>query len=379
MAKKINDYKLLRELGQGGFGITYLAEKDKRQFVIKKIIKKINKNEIRALKTIQQAGCQPDVLCYVEDFEKDNTQYIVTELFPNSTDLHNYLWVYTKYLDNQDKLKIMLNITNALSRVHNLGIAHLDLKPDNILINTISMNVQIIDFGLSCSKEYLKKCSIGGTIDYYPPEMLENAIAGKRQFETIDQYKNGDIFSLGAIFYSIIRGEAPIDKYDDTRFELGNSYKTMMPLLLNYYRTKGFYLNTKIPIEKLISEMLSLNPYKRPSLEKIIESLLGFIKEPISTREKPSKKAVSKPTSKPNKKLISKEMHSKTEISQKKKTVDKTKKCPDGQELNPKTNRCIKKCEEGYERTLKSNRCVKKCKPGFKRNIETGRCVKGEQ
>lgn len=321
----IGNYKLLKTLGEGGYGKAYLTERNGEKFVIKRILtENFNKTEVNILKKIARSNCTPDVLCYVEDFEKDKYTYIVTKAVLNSESLHNFIWKNRYRLNLENKLQIMLNITNAFSKIHDLKIAHVDVKGDNILINPRSLNIQLIDFGLACDKEFLKQCYIGGTIDYHSPELLQRIINKQGHFSKFSDYIKNDIFSLGILFYYIMYTVVPMDEYYDPVFK-GNNYKKMFPILLDYYTDQpiGQNLdedqdsNENIPINKLISKMLSIDKSKRPSIKVVIKTLDKLIK-----RLKP-------------------------------------KICPEDKELNPKTNKCIKRCKPNQIRNPKTNKCTK--------------------
>lgn len=331
----IQNYKLLKSLGEGGYGKVYLTERNGEKFVIKRILtENFNKTEINILKKIARSNCQPDILCYTEDFTIDKYTYIVTKAFLNSKSLHDFVWSNRYHLNLGNKLQIMLNITESLSKIHDLKIAHVDIKGDNILINPRTLDIQLIDFGLSCDADFLKQCYIGGTIDYHSPELLQRILNKEKHFSTFREYIKNDIFSLGILFYYIMYTMVPMDEYNEPLFK-GDDYKNMFPILLKYYTTNniGKRLNNKTPINNLISKMLSLDKSKRPTTKVIIKTLEKLIK---SQEPKPIK------------------------IKQTKQM--KTKICPEDKELNPETNRCIKRCKPGQIRNPKTKKCIKEKK-----------------
>ena len=92
----INDYKIIRKLGSGGFGTTFLASKDEKLYVIKEInLLKSNEKkvmaEVNVLKKIAKYSCIDSLLCFT-DFKKDDKNiYIVTTAFKESTTLTNFI------------------------------------------------------------------------------------------------------------------------------------------------------------------------------------------------------------------------------------------------------------------------------------------------
>lgn len=377
----IDEYTLVKKLGEGAFGITYLAKNKKdEKFVIKKINKKKNEpQEISILKKIEQYGCQPDILCYVKDFTKGDYIYIVTKMFPNAIELGNYIHYEKKNITPMTRLLLCLNITSALYKLHNLNIAHMDIKGDNILVNSITTNIQLIDFGSSCNKDKIKKCLLGGTIDYDSPELISALINKKTQFDSFEDYLKKDIFSLGVMFYKIFYKDSPMDEYNDTRL-LADVELYEMKILLNYYKTSKIGLKLKpdeSPIDNLISKMLSFNPNDRPNIQTIQNELVNIIKEylnpdvnktkmPISTLQQlpaTTKRESKKPSTKrESKKLSTRESKEKTKQKKIPKKVPGSKTCPEDKELNPKTNRCVKKCKDGYIRNPETFKCIKQKK-----------------
>lgn len=210
------DYSIITTLGQGAFGITFLATKKDdptgKKYVLKvltvspKTLSDIHQ-EVDVLRSISSKGCQPGLLCYHDYFvtEMHNTVklVIVTEAFDNSITLGKF--VYTRKLvplEAQDLLKIMHSLLEGLYYLHKHKLAHGDIKPDNILIND-SLQTQIIDFGLSCRKN----CKAGGTLLFSAPEMIR--LLGSRREIQRSFLSETDVFSMGLVFYLLANYKFP--------------------------------------------------------------------------------------------------------------------------------------------------------------------------
>ena len=160
ISKDDSEYKLKKTLGSGGFGITYLGTKNDKDYVIKQIqITKDNTksllNEVEILKRIKKNKCVSQLLCYHDSFINvdKGTLNIVTKSFKNAITLREYidnLIINEVFLPYEDIIKIFSNLLNGLQHLHKIGIAHGDVKPENILIEQKYLNIQYIDFGLSC-------------------------------------------------------------------------------------------------------------------------------------------------------------------------------------------------------------------------------------
>ena len=76
---------------------------------------------------------------------------------------------YIRKHRNPEQLKlIMLQIIQGINELHSLSYVHRDLKPDNIVVNLIPLEVRIIDFDRACLTTDTQKCSALGTPGYFP-------------------------------------------------------------------------------------------------------------------------------------------------------------------------------------------------------------------
>jgi len=113
-------------------------------------------------------------------------------------------------LDSKNRLFVMLTAAGAVSILHKNGIIHLDLKPDNILIQEYESKLiaKVIDFDSSILEgESTEAEALVGDVVYYSPEFAQHiATSGKTPKPT----KKSDIFSLGLIFCKYWTGKLPI-------------------------------------------------------------------------------------------------------------------------------------------------------------------------
>jgi serine/threonine protein kinase len=270
--------KINPAINRGAFGTTYYANKIDEDinkiYVIKEIdIKSTSLGqlymEIESLKYIRDNTCRNDILCYKEyyvDYERQMFN-IVTEAFIKDNQLPINLREFLRrdlILDEYDILKIILNILSGFNYLHSIGIGHGDIKPENILINEKTLEIQIIDFGFSCTKE----CKVGGTIIYESPEMLEMKLKDIRIVPREFQ-KESDIFSLGLIYYEFLNRKLPFMKIERIK-EMKK--EEIIKTLINLYKTdeiKSNYENEYINI--IINKMLKFNSKERPKMEEIYE------------------------------------------------------------------------------------------------------------
>ncbi|MBD7913047.1 serine/threonine-protein kinase [Clostridium cibarium] len=163
------------------------------------------------------------IIKYIDSGQDDDNLYIVTEYYYGDT-LRDYI---TKNdITIEEKLKIAINITEALEYSHEKSVIHRDLKPDNIMINSPD-DIKIIDFGISkiLTQQYKTsqtvKCYM--TIKYAAPEQL-------MRYEAIIE---SDIYSLGLnIAYLFSEIEPPDDKREVVQYIEKVSCSNNMKLLI---------------------------------------------------------------------------------------------------------------------------------------------------
>ena len=190
-----NGYKIKETLGEGGYGIVYLAEKDNKQYALKQIKMKLKKEDIEQCKNIIDLLSNINneyLIKYHETFMENDLLNIVME-YGGDIDLKKFIKSYknkSELIDKDIIIDIILQICEGLKEIHKNKIIHRDLTPDNIFIDK-NYKINIGDFGVSKITTTLNKYTksqIGKTY-YIAPEILKG----------IDYNNKVDIYSLGCI------------------------------------------------------------------------------------------------------------------------------------------------------------------------------------
>ncbi len=193
-----SEYKIIKEIGQGGFGIVFECEriKDKKRFAAKALKTDPTQNDINEclfLADIKESFILEAVDYFINtDWPKYNQLVIITELA--LYDLDQYMKTLNKENMKEDEIKqIAAQVVIALSFLHHeKRISHRDLKPENILIFP-NFRIKLSDFGLAKVSQFSKATmTFCGTMMFAAPEILKRVQgANPLPFKT-------DIYSFAA-------------------------------------------------------------------------------------------------------------------------------------------------------------------------------------
>ena len=215
---QIGPYKLLCVLGEGGMGVVYLAEQRKlaRRQVALKVIKPgmDTKLVIARFEAERQALALLDHPNVAHVYDADTTElgrpYFVMEYvkgvpITEHCDRHK--------LTIEERLKLFLQVCEAIQHAHQKGIIHRDIKPSNILILFEGQRAmpKVIDFGIAKAVSqpltertlYTEQGQLVGTPEYMSPEQAE--------MTSQDVDTRSDIYSLGVLLYELMTGVLPFE------------------------------------------------------------------------------------------------------------------------------------------------------------------------
>jgi serine/threonine protein kinase len=198
----IGGYRVVKELGRGGFGTVYLAIRDSGGL-----------QERVALKVLHEGHNSPEML---HRFQREN-RILVSLSHPNiarridgGTTEDGRPYFVMEYIDGEplDRLRVTQTILDAVQEVHNHGIVHRDLKPGNILIDRNGRPV-VIDFGVA---KDLDPESYGGPIHPTVASAPHTpAYAAPEQFLGKPTNAGSDLYAVGVILYELLAGQRPYD------------------------------------------------------------------------------------------------------------------------------------------------------------------------
>jgi serine/threonine protein kinase/tetratricopeptide (TPR) repeat protein len=214
----IGDYRLVRELGQGGMGAVYLAYDTRlgRHAALKFLPSRFHSPE-RVLRLEREAKAasalnHPHILT-IYDFGQQNGRDFIASEFVEGRTLRDHITANDLTLNQI--LELTMQVASALGTAHAAGIIHRDIKPENIMLRPDGY-AKVLDFGLAklTEKELADdsrsdprvtggfKTRTGillGTTSYMSPEQVRAQKLDGRS----------DLFSLGVVLYELISGQRP--------------------------------------------------------------------------------------------------------------------------------------------------------------------------
>jgi calcium-dependent protein kinase len=254
----VDDYEIVRQLGQGGFGQVFLL-KD-RQSGLERCGKLIRRDSMSAFEsedimaeilTLSEID-HPNIvkiLCY---YITEEHLFIVAE-YLNGGELFDRI-VKRKHFSEVDAAPLMAQLLSAIAYLHKYQIVHRDIKPENIVFESPEETavLKLIDFGNSRKvTENQKLKSKLGTLFYLAPEILDASYDTKC-----------DIWSAGCVLFVLLFGVPPFTGKTDIEV-LTNIKRGII-----HYPERNYRISNEA--RALISLMLNRNASQRPSAEMLL-------------------------------------------------------------------------------------------------------------
>eukprot|EP01129_Flabellula_baltica_P017016 TRINITY_DN929_c0_g1_i4.p1 TRINITY_DN929_c0_g1~~TRINITY_DN929_c0_g1_i4.p1 ORF type:complete len:602 (+),score=118.05 TRINITY_DN929_c0_g1_i4:28-1806(+) len=252
-------YTLGDKIGHGAFATVHRTTNKAtgEEFAVKMIdISQHSKNELKKLKREIEIMTKLEseyIIGLQETFYDDDNMFIVLELA--KSELFDFV-VERDHLSEDQTREIIKQLLKGVDHMHRRGVAHRDLKLENILVTDLEkLTIKISDFGLS--KEFSKSqlLTACGTPEYVAPEVLLS--------KPYDQ--SADIWSIGVITYMLLSGCPPFYGADqDTIFS--------RILHVNFHFSIPIFKEISNEAKSFISALLVYNPDRRPTARQCLSA-----------------------------------------------------------------------------------------------------------
>ncbi len=218
IGRTVSHYRILSDLGQGGFGAVYLAEDThlSRRVAVKFLTANPENTQFRArfLREARAASAlnHPNIAGIYDYGETAEGQpFIVMELV-TGVDLHRL--IRRDGLSIERVVSVIMGVAEALADAHRHGVLHRDIKPANIVVGETG-EVKVLDFGLAKQIESPALESGSGDAPMLTSDTIEGQVLGTPAYMSPEQVRDeplgppSDIFALGSVMYECLTGRAP--------------------------------------------------------------------------------------------------------------------------------------------------------------------------
>ncbi|MBI3722919.1 tetratricopeptide repeat protein, partial [bacterium] len=282
---RVGGYRILSTLGKGGMGVVYEAEDAKRgrRVALKVVSRELAASDdfvarFRRERRALSAVSHENVVAFFESGEDHGTSFLVSELLPGGT-LEDLIRERGR-LEWREAASLAAGIARGLSAVHERGLVHRDLKPQNVLLTSSrpgeTPGPKITDFGLvgahtaslAVSHALTRTGELVGTLAYMAPEQANAAGAVTA---------SADLYSLGALLYTLLTGSPPFQ---------GEGYSLVKKHLVEKPRSpRESAPGIPASLERLVLSLLEKKPASRPAGAREVALELDAILE--TARERP--------------------------------------------------------------------------------------------
>jgi serine/threonine protein kinase len=214
----IGHYKLLQKIGEGGFGVVYMAEQ--KEPIKRRVALKVIKLGMDTKQVVGRFEAERQALAMMDHMN------IAKVLDAGATDSGRPFFVMelvkgipiTKYCDEnlltpEERLNLFIPVCQAIQHAHQKGVIHRDIKPSNIMITLHDGEPvpKVIDFGIAKATQqeltektvFTQYSQFIGTPAYMSPEQAE--------MSGLDIDTRSDVYSLGVLLYELLTGKTPLD------------------------------------------------------------------------------------------------------------------------------------------------------------------------
>ncbi len=288
--RALGPWRIVRPLGQGGMGTVYLAERADGEFEASAAVKLVRgglpspmlDERLRVERQILAGLVHPNIARLLDGGStEDGTPYLVME-FVEGTPITR--WCDDRGATPEERVRLFLDVCDAVAYAHQELVVHHDIKPGNILV-TKDGQPKLLDFGVARIVDTLDAGPSGEatsswfllTPAYASPEQLRGERAGAA----------ADIYALGVLLYRLLAGQLPLQLDGLPREQATSRVLEEVPPVLSAVAdlpTRGQFQGD---MDAILSQALRKEPGGRyPSVTALAEDLRRHLSgQPVSARK----------------------------------------------------------------------------------------------
>jgi WD40 repeat protein/serine/threonine protein kinase len=211
-------YKLLQQIGEGGFGVVFMAEQQplRRRVALKVLKPGVDSKQVLArFEQERQALALMDHPNIAKAIDAGTTEtgrpYFVME-FVDGVPITQFCDEHQ--LTTRKRVELFVDVCQAVQHAHYKGVIHRDIKPSNVLVmlHDGKLVPKVIDFGIAKATAqklteqtlFTEVGQIVGTLEYMSPEQAS--------FSGLDVDTRSDVYGLGVLLYELLTGTVPFEK-----------------------------------------------------------------------------------------------------------------------------------------------------------------------
>ena len=201
-------YKVDSVLGTGATGVTFLCTENlPNRKVAVKLILSGELSQVENEATLQDRMRRSDRVPNILRTDQIGDDFYLVMDYVEGSDLRQMMW--NSNINHNEALSLAIQLCEAIEELHAVGIHHLDIKPENILIEDNTKAIKITDFGIARYKSSKDDAPFKGTPHYVAPEV----VAGTERSAL------SDIYSLGVVIKELFENIKARGSFQDFNFE----------------------------------------------------------------------------------------------------------------------------------------------------------------
>ena len=284
----VEHFRIMRLLGRGGMGETYLARDSKlgRRTAIKMIRNELLGSREAVAGFVREARTtarfnHPHIVTVYAVGDYDGFPYLALEYLEGQTLRQR---IEERFPSLQESLRIAHAVAQALVEAHAHGVLHRDLKPENVIIPADG-RLRVLDFGLAQKLEGSEaEPGRDGLSSTLPPPSERPGTLGfgtpaymaPEQWHRVECTEKTDIWALGVILYELCAGRLPYEVYDPLEMGIAVCSESPVPPVDEHCELPA-------EVSELISKCLSKAPDQRPKADQLARALAEMLPAARST------------------------------------------------------------------------------------------------